>query len=168
MRIAINHGHSRTWHVHQARALDQRCDAGKVRKRTCAVRQVIDRENRVSLAAAERGLKLNHWLPAFARETLCDLRKQQTHAFGDEGSLKKCDGVLVFTARLACVDGGDVGGEFGLLKGPFQDIAMRNGDFSPGLHLASLGVYENSVVCFGAGVAATAASMALQLVTISL
>ncbi len=78
--------------------------------------QVIDRQHRVRLAAAEGGLELNDRLAALAVQPLRDLRQQQAHALGDEGALKEGDGVLVFRRRLARLHRRDVGSELGLLE----------------------------------------------------
>ena len=83
---------------------------------------------------------------------------------------KNAIGILVLAACLAGVHGGDVGGELGLLEGPFQHVRVGNGDFSPGLHEASalIGPKRVRLLSVLATLTAAADSMPLQLVIISL
>jgi hypothetical protein len=132
---AVEHDHARLGHVEQLGAIQQGRNPGQFMQRAGAPRQMIDRQHGMGLAAAERGLKLDHRLPAPGRQAQRHLRQQQAHAFGDEGAGIEGDRILIFAGGLAGVDGGDVGGELGLLEGAFQDILMGNGEgFSPGFH----------------------------------
>src|SRR5260370_31225171 len=86
------------------------------------------------LAATKGCLKLYDWFAALTGQPLGDLRQQKPHALRDESTVEESDRVLILRSSLACVYGGDVGGELRLLKGPFQNVAIGNNDLPPRPH----------------------------------
>lgn len=79
-----------------------------------------------------RGGQLNDRIAAPPMESPGDGGQQQAHLFGNEGALEKGAGVLIFAGGLTGVNGGQVGGELGLLKSVFEYVGMGNHNFTPG------------------------------------
>src|SRR5262249_7429614 len=92
----------------------------------------------VGLAATEGRLELDNGLTTLPCEPLGYLGKEKVHSFRDKGAVVEGNGILVLAARLARIDGRDVGGELGLLERAFQNILVGNGDLSPRFHGHSL------------------------------
>jgi hypothetical protein len=84
------------------------------------------------LAAAKSRLKLDDRLTALTNEPLSNLREQKPHTLSDEGTVKEGNRILVLARSLPCMYRRDIGGELRLLEGPFQNVAVRNSNFSPG------------------------------------
>jgi hypothetical protein len=95
---------------------------------------MVDREHRVRLAAAESCLKLDDRLAALADQPLRHLREQEPHTLGYEGAVKKRNRVLVLGRGLSRMNRRDICRELGLLERSFQNVAVRDSNFSPGLH----------------------------------
>ena len=77
--------------------------------------QVVEREHRVGLAAAEVGLELDDGVAALATEPLDGADEHAFQALGEVGAAEELDGVAVLVGALAEMDLPEVGGEFGLL-----------------------------------------------------
>lgn len=93
--------------------------------------QVAHGDQRMGLAAAERGLQLYHRVATEARQAPDDLVQQQGHALSDKGPGEELAGVLVLGGRLALLHLGDVRRELGLLEGAFQHILVGDGNVAP-------------------------------------
>ena len=105
-------------------------DAGKF-ERIDAREQVVQGQHRVSLAAAEVGLKLHHRIAAPAGKAMHGPEQQPPQAFGEVGAPKKLHRVAVLVRALAEVNLPQIGGELGLLVAAAGHVPMRRDDVPP-------------------------------------
>ena len=100
------------------------CDAGE---------QVVERQHRVGLAAAEVGLELHHRVAALAGEALHRADQQPLQALGEIGAAEELDRVAVLVRALAQMHLPEVGGELGLLVAAAGHVLVRRHHLAPGL-----------------------------------
>ena len=96
-------------------------------------REVIEREHRVRLAAAEIGLELHDRITARAVEALNRSDQEPPQALREISAAEKFDRILVFVGSLAEVNLPEVCGEFGLLIPAAGHILVRRDHFPPRL-----------------------------------
>ena len=84
--------------------------------------QVVERQHRVRLAAAEVGLELHDRVAALAGEAPHRADQHPLQALGEIGAAEELDGVLVLVRPLAEVHLPEVGGELGLLVAAAGDV----------------------------------------------
>ena len=118
-----------------ARLLHHRVDAHQLRGRD-AREQVVERQHRVRLAAAEVGLELHDRVAALAGEAPHRAHQHPLEALGEIGAAEELDGVLVLVRPLAEVHLPEVGGELGLLVAAAGDVLVRRHHLAPGLEAA--------------------------------
>ena len=130
--------------AHQNRGLlpvRQRRDAGVPHQRVYAGQrargnagaEVVEREHRVGLAAAEVGLQLHDRVAAAAREPLHRADEHPLEALGQVGAPEELDRVAVLVGPLAQVNLPEVGGELGLLIAAARHVPVRRHHLAPGL-----------------------------------
>ena len=101
--------------------------------RSRAGKEVIQRQHRVRLAAAEVGLELHDRIAACAVETLDRPDQEPSQAFGEIGAAEELDRLPVFIGSLAEMNLPEIGGELGLLIPAAGHVLVRRDDFAPGL-----------------------------------
>jgi hypothetical protein len=110
-------------------------DAGQLGRRD-AREQVVERQHRVRLAAAEVGLQLHHRVAAAGGEALHRADQHPLQAFGQVGAAEELYRVPVFVCPLAQMHLPQIGGELGLLVATAGHVGMRHHHFAPGLEVA--------------------------------
>ena len=103
------------------------CDAGE---------QVVERQHRVRLAAAEVGLELHHRVAALAARCAARADEQALQALGEVGAAEELGRLLVLVRALAQMHLPEVGGELGLLVAAARHVRVRRHDLAPGLEVA--------------------------------
>ena len=98
--------------------------------------QVVKRQHRVRLAAAEVGLELHHRVAALAGEALHRAYQHPFQALGEIGAAEELDRVPVLVGALAEMHLPEVGGELGLLVAAAGHILVRRDHLTPGLEVA--------------------------------
>ena len=96
-------------------------------------REVVERDQRVGLAAAEVRLHLDDRIAAFAAQAADGIQQQVPHAFGDERSAEELGRVVVLGHRFVAPDLMEVGGELRLLVAAGGDVRVRSYDVPPRL-----------------------------------
>ena len=131
-------------HQHDAPGGRQRLGPGLLQHRVDARQlgggdageQVVERQHRVRLAAAEVGLELHHRVAALAGEALHRADQHPLEALGQIGAAEELDGVPVLVGPLAEVHLPEVGGELGLLVAAAGHVLVRRHHLAPGLEAA--------------------------------
>ena len=98
--------------------------------------QVVERQHRVGLAAAEVGLELHHRVAALARDALHAAHEQALQALGEVGAAEELLRLLVLVRAFAQMHLPEVGGELRLLVAPARHVGVRRDDLAPGLERA--------------------------------
>ena len=138
---ADEHGAVRLRQRADPRLLEQLVDAEQLLRRRAAG-DVVEREQRVRLAAAEVGLQVDDRVAAAAVQAFDGLREQLAQAGGDEGAAEELGRVLVLARRPALVDLVQVGGELGLLVAAAGDVGVRPHHVAPRLEALGRGRLE--------------------------
>ena len=118
--------------VFDARLLQHGVDAQQL-ARGRAGEQVIERQHRVRLAAAEVGLELHDRVAALPGEALHRADEQALEALGEVGAAEELDWVAVLVRALAEVHLPEIGGELRLLVAAARHVRVRRHDLAPGL-----------------------------------
>ena len=108
---------------------------GQFRGRS-AGEQVIERQHRVGLAAAEVGLELHHRVAALAGEALHRADQQPLQALGEIGAAEELHRVPVLVRPFAEMHLPQVGRELGLLVAAAGHVLVRGHHLAPGLEAA--------------------------------
>ena len=98
--------------------------------------QVVERQHRVRLAAAEVGLELHDRVAALAGEAPHRADQHPLEALGEVGAAEELDRVPVLVRPLAEVHLPEVGGELGLLVAAAGHVLVRRHHLAPGLEAA--------------------------------
>ena len=107
-----------------------RIDAEQLAMRR-AREQVVQRQHRVGLAAAEVGLELDDRIAAAAGQPPDRARQELLEALRQVRAAEELDGIAVFVGALADVDLPQIGRELGLLVLAAGDVAVRADDLAP-------------------------------------
>jgi hypothetical protein len=95
--------------------------------------QVVEREHRVRLPAAEVRLELNDRVAALARDPQDGAREEALQAVREVSTPEELDGIAVLVRPLAEVNLPQVGGKLGLLVPSARDVLVRRHDLAPRL-----------------------------------
>ena len=132
-RDAVAHQNHGPVHVRQRRhaGFPHQCiDAGQLARGNAGA-EVVEREHRVGLAAAEVGLKLHDRVAAAAREPLHRAGEHPLEALGQIGAPEELGRVAVLVGPLAEVRLPEVGGELGLLVAAAGHVLVRRHHLAP-------------------------------------
>ena len=99
--------------------------------------QVVKRQHRVRLAAAEIGLELHDRVAALAGEAPHGAYQHPLQALGEIGAAEELDRVPVFVSPFAEVHLPEIGGELGLLVAAAGHVLVRRHNLAPGLEVAA-------------------------------
>ena len=97
----------------------------------CAGEQVVQRQHRVGLAAAEVGLQLHHRVAAPPAEPLHGADQHLPQARGQVGATEKLRRVAILVGSLAEEHLPQIGGELRLLIAPAGHVLMRRHHVAP-------------------------------------
>ena len=89
----------------------------------------------MGFTSAEVGLKLNDRIPGLTGKTTSYGDQQQAHSFRNISTGEEFLRILIFRRSISLNNLRNIGGEFRLLKGPFQYISMWSCDLSPRFHI---------------------------------
>ena len=110
-----------------------RRDAGK---------QVIQRQHRVRLAAAEVGLQLHDRVAALAGQPPHGADQHLLQALGEVGAAEELHRVAVFVRAFAQMHLPQIGGELGLLVAAAGHVLVRRHHLAPGLEAAGHAAFD--------------------------
>ena len=113
------------------RLRQDRLDAGEFR-RVCAGHEVVEREHRVRLAAAEVGLEIDDRLALrFAREALECYTEKVRETGGQEGAFEEGAGIEILGGPHSSGDLAEIGGELRLGVSAGCDVRVGLDDLAP-------------------------------------
>ena len=110
--------------------------------RGCPREEMVKREHRVRLAAAEVGLELHDRVTPLPRKALDRASQQALQTVGEIGTTEKLDRVLILVRPLTQVHLPQVGGELGLLVAATGHVPVRRHDLAPGLQVACCRTFD--------------------------